>query len=148
MAGPHLARVGQREQSLVQRVEDAVRALARVDGEVGPRDAADEQRVAGEHRPRLGTALGVDEREGGVLGPVAGRVQGADHEPSELELPSVVEWLVVVLGLRGAVQVDGRAGRGGQAPMPGDVVGVVVGLEHVLDADAQVARQAQVLVDV
>ena len=88
------------------------------------------------------------EREGGVLGPVAGGVQGAHHELSERELPAVVEGLVVVLGRRRAVDVDGRAGRGGQAPVPGDVVGVVVGLEHVLDAHAQVAGQAQVLVDV
>ena len=88
------------------------------------------------------------EREGGVLGPVAGGVHGAHHEPSERELPAVVEGLVVVLGRRRAVDVDGRSGRRGQPPVPGDVVGVVVGLEHVLDAHAEVAGQAQVLVDV
>ena len=32
-------------------------------------------------------------------------------------------------------------------PWPGDVVGVVVGLEHVLDAHAHVARELEVLVD-
>ena len=76
-AGPHLDVVGQREQLLVQRAEDAARALLLVDREVGARDVADEQRVAGQHRPRLVAARGVDQRERRVLGPVAGRVQRA-----------------------------------------------------------------------
>ena len=46
-----------------------------------------------------------------------------------------------------AVDVDRRARGRGQPPVAGHVVGVVVGLEHVLDLDAHVARQAQVLVD-
>ena len=36
-----------------QRVEEALRALARLDREVGPRGVADEERVAGEDDPRL-----------------------------------------------------------------------------------------------
>ena len=63
--------VGQRQQRVVQRAEDAARALLLVDREVGPGDVADEQRVAGQHRPRLGAARGVDQRERRVLGPVA-----------------------------------------------------------------------------
>ena len=126
----------------MERVEDAVRALGLVDGEVGPRDAADEQRVAGQDGPGLRAAFGVDERERRVLGAVPGRVQRADGQPPERELPAVVERLVVVLGRRGAVDVDHGAGRGDQAPVAGDVVGVVVGLEHVLDARAEIAREA------
>ena len=41
-----------------------------------------------------------------------------------------------------------RAGRRREPPVAGDVVGVVVGLEDVLDRDAQVAGEAQVLADV
>ena len=41
-----------------------------------------------------------------------------------------------------------RAGGGDEPAVAGDVVGVVVGLEHVLDAHAEVAREPQVLVDV
>ena len=141
-------RVGQRQQRVVQRAEDAARALVLVDGEVGPRDVADEQGVAGQHGPRLVAARGVDERERGVLGAVAGRVQRAHAQRAELELPAVVERLVVVVGRGVAVDVDRRAGGGGQPPVAGDVVGVVVGLEDVLDAHADVAREAQVLVDV
>ena len=54
-------------------------------------------------------------------------------DAAELELPAVVERLVVVVGLGEAVDVDGRAGGGRQAAVAGDVVGVVVGLEDVLD---------------
>jgi hypothetical protein len=41
---------------------------------------------------------------------------------------------VVVAGLGVAVNVDRRVRGGGEAPVTGDVVGVGVGLEHVLDA--------------
>ena len=48
---------------------------------------------------------------------------------------------------RVAVDVDRRAGRRGEPAVAGDVVGVVVRLEDVLDRHAHVARQLQVLVD-
>ena len=96
---------------VVQRAEDAARALLLVDRQVGPRDVADEQRVAGQHRPRLVAAVAVDQRERGVLGAVARGVQRTDGQRAELELPAVVERLVVVLGLGVAVDVDRRARR-------------------------------------
>ena len=148
VARPDLDGVGQAHELVVERVEDAARALLLVDGEVGAGDVADEQRVAGQDRPRLVAARGVDERERGVLGAVAGRVQRADLQRAEFEFPAVVERLVVVVGLGVAVDVDGRAGGGDEPAVAGDVVGVVVGLQDVLDAHAEVAREAQVLVDV
>ena len=148
MAGPDLALAGQREQLLAQRAEDALRALGLVDGQVGARDVADEQRVAGQHRPRLRPARGVDQREGRVLGPVAGRVQGAHDDAPELELPAVVEGLVLVVGVGEPVDVDRGAGRVREAAVAGHVVGVVVGLEDVLDPHAHVAREREVLLDV
>ena len=138
---------GQVEQRAAQGAEDPAGALGLLHREVGPGDVADEQRVAAEHGPRRVSPLGVGQGEGGVLGAMAGRVQGAHAQRAERELPAVVERLVRVVGLRGAVDVDGRAGRGGQAAVPGHVVGVVVGLEDVLDAHAHVARQLEVLVD-
>ena len=147
MPGPDLAAVGQRQQLLVQRAEDAARALGLLDREVRPRDVADEQRVAGQHGPRLGAAGGVDQRERRVLGPMSGRVQRADAHAAELELPAVLERLVVVLGRGLAVHMDRGAGGGRQAAVAGDVIGVVVGLEDVLDLHAHVARQLEVLVD-
>ena len=53
MPGPHLDGVGQRHELVVERAEDAARALVLVDRQVGAGDVADEQRVAGQHRPRL-----------------------------------------------------------------------------------------------
>ena len=45
------------------------------------------------------------------------------------------------------MDVDARARGGDQAAMAGDVVGVVVRLEHVPDRDAVVAGELEVLVD-
>ena len=95
-----------------------------------------------------GAARGVDERERGVLGPVPGRVDGAHDHAAQRELPAVLERLVLVLGLRERVDVDQRAGRRREPAVARDVVGVVVGLEDVLDRDAEVAREPQVLADV
>ena len=79
MPGPDLDVVGQRQQALVQGAEDVGGALARLDREVGAGDVADEERVAGQHRPGVAAAVGVAEQEGGVLGPVAGRVDRLDR---------------------------------------------------------------------
>ena len=79
MTRPDLGRVGQRQQLVVQRAEDPPRALVLVHGEVGAGDVADEQRVTREDRPRLVAAPPIDQRERGVLGAVAWRVQRADE---------------------------------------------------------------------
>jgi hypothetical protein len=112
VSGPHLHVLAQRQQRPVQRPEDPARAVGLLDRQVGPRDVADEQRVAGQHRPRLVAAPPIDERERGVLGPVPGRVERPHEERAELPLGPVVERLVVVIGLGQTVDVDGRAGRG------------------------------------
>ena len=92
---------------------------------------------------------GVAQQEGGVLGPVAGRVDRLDARAlAQRQRPAVGEGLVRVLGLGQLVDVDRRAGRAGQAAVAGDVVGVVVGLEHVLDPHAVQAAEVQVGVDV
>ena len=100
VARPHLARVRQRHQRVVQRLEDPAGALGLVHGEVGARDVAHEQAVAGEDGPRLVAAGRVDEREGGVLGPVARRVHRTHRDRAEPELPAVVEGLVLVVRAR------------------------------------------------
>ena len=96
MAGEHLDAVGELEQS-VERVEQAFRALGRADGEVGPGRVADEERVAGEHEPRLVAARGVDDREAAVLGPVPGRVDHAERDGADLDLVTVDHRVVRVV---------------------------------------------------
>ena len=145
VAGPDLARVRKRHQLLVERAEDAAGALRLVHREVGPGDVAHEEAVAGEHRPGLVAAGGVDEGERRVLGAVPGRVDRANREPAELELPSVVEGHVVVVRVGVPVDVDRRAGGGHEPPVARHVVRVVVRLEDVLDVHAEVAGQLEVL---
>ena len=53
-----------------------------------------------------------------------------------------------VVGLGQLVDVDRRAGRACKAAVAGDVVGVVVGLQHVLDPHPVQAAEVQVGVDV
>ena len=148
VAGPDLDVVGEGQQPLVQGPEHLGGPFARLDREVGQGDVADEQRVAAEHRPGGAVAAGVAEQEGGVLGPVAGGVDRLDRHLAEVEDPAVGERLVRVLGGGQLVDVDGGAGRPRQAAVAGDVVGVVVGLEDVLDPHPVQPRQPPVGVDV
>ena len=97
----------------------------------------------------VAAAGGVTEQERGVLGSVAGRVDRLDRGAvAELEGPAVGERLVLVLGLGQLVDVDRRPGGPRQAAVAGDVVGVVVGLEHVLDPHPVQASEVEVGLDV
>ena len=119
------------------------RSIARSGRAASPTNSESPVRTAQGSSPRAG----VDERERGVLGPVPGGVDRPHGHRAELELPAVVEGLVVVLGLRQPVDVDRGAGGRGQPPVARHVVRVVVGLEHVVDLHAEVARELEVLAD-
>ncbi len=146
MPGPELDVVAERKDAIVKRGEDLARTLGLLDREVGPGHIAAEERVAAEERPRL--ARGVADEEGGVLRPMAGRVERLQGKLAQLEPPAVGEGLVGVVDAGVLMNVDGRAGGGRESPVPGDVIGVVVGLEHVLDPHSVKAAEAQVGVDV
>ena len=122
---------GQRRKP-AQRLEEVLCALARGDREVRPCRVADEQRVAGEHQ------LVVDE-EGAVLRPVAGRVQHGDAHRADLDDLAVLERLELERRLGERMDGDGQAVLEREAPVPRDVVGVGVGLEHALDPHAGLA---------
>ncbi len=145
---PDLDLVGQRQQPPVQGAEQVGSAFAGLDGEVGTGDVADEERVAAQQRPGVAAAAPVAEQEAGVLRPVAGGVDRLDDEVAQLQLPAVGERLVRVAGLGQLVDVDGRPGAAAEAAVAGDVVGVVVGLEHVPDPHPVQARQPPIGVDV
>ena len=75
-------------------------------------------------------------------------VDRLDRHLVELQHPAVGEGLMWVFGSRQLVDVDGRPGRPREPAVAGDVVGVGVSLEHVLDADAVQAGKLLVGIDV
>ena len=75
-------------------------------------------------------------------------VESTDDQLAERELPAVLEWLVVVFGRGIRVHVDDGPGGRRQAPVPRDVIRVVVRLEDVLDPHSEVADGTEVFVDV
>ena len=138
VAGVDLGLVGQLGQP-PQRSEEILGALARLDREVGPRGVADQQRVAGQQ-------VAFDE-EAAVLGPVAGRVHHANRQRADRDLGAVLERLVRVLGLGERVDRDAHVVLEREAAVPGDVVGVVVRLQHAHDPHARPLGRREVGLD-
>ena len=108
MAGIELHAVLQLEQP-AQAVEEALRALGRLDCEIRPRGVADQERVAGQDEPGLRRARAVGHREAAVLGAVTRRVDHAERHLADLDLRSVLERLERVVRLGGGVNGDGDA---------------------------------------
>jgi hypothetical protein len=140
--GEHLDAVRQLEQA-PQRVEEALGALLRADGEVGPRRVADEERVARQDEPRLVRARAVDHREAGVLRPVAGCVDRAQHDLAQLDLGAVLQRVVVELGRRRGVDRDRHAVLEREAAVAREMVGVGVRLDGSHDRDAPPPRRLE-----
>ena len=63
----HLDLVGQREQLLVDACVEVGGVLTRTARQIRPTDGADEQRVARQHEPRLGSALQIRHQETDAL---------------------------------------------------------------------------------
>ena len=142
VAGPDLGRVGQREE--LARCSE--RKMSRAPSSLSTARSGRAMSPTNSVSP-VSTAHGSSLRAVSISanavcsGRWPGRVQRAHVQRAELELPAVVERLVVVLGRGVAVDVDRRAGRRDEPAVAGDVVGVVVGLEDVLDPHAEVARE-------
>ena len=96
VAGIDLDAVAELDEA-AERVEEPLGALARLDREIRPGGVADEERVAGQHEPRIGPARAVDDGEAAVLGPVAGRVDAAQHDVADRDLVAVLHRVVRVL---------------------------------------------------
>ena len=73
-----------------QRVEEPLGALARLDGEIGARSVADEERVACEDDPGIGPARSVTHSKTAMLRPVPGRVDAAQEHRADLDLVPVL----------------------------------------------------------
>ncbi len=130
-----------------QRVKETLRALARLDREVRPCGVADEERVAGEDDPRLVATRSVADRQAAVLGPVTRGVDAAKHDVAELDLRAVGQRVVRVLGAGGGVHAHPDAVLEPEAPVPGEVVGVRVGLDGADDAHVALVGLGEVLLD-
>src|SRR5438477_2355436 len=146
VAGIHLDAVAELGEP-VQRTEEILGSVVRFDREVGPGRVTDEEGVAGEDEPRLVAATAVAHREGTVLGTVPGRMDSADDDVPELDLRAVGERLVRILRAGGLVNVNCQPVLEGEPAVPGDVVGVVVGLEHRRQPDAAPLRLLEVGLD-
>ena len=82
-----------------------------------------------------------------MLGPVAGRVHDPDRDVADLDLVSVGERLERVFWLARRMGGNARSELEREAPVPRDVVGVRVRLEHLLDPDAAPGRLLEVGLD-
>ena len=138
VAGVDLRLVRQAGQPL-QRLEQVLRALARLDREVGPRRVADQERVAGQQ-----VAFG---EEAAVLGAVPRRVQDADRDRADLQLVAVLDRIVGVLRIGERVDADRNVVLEREAAVAGEVVGVGVRLEHAYDPHARPLGHLEVGLD-
>ena len=130
-----------------KRMEQIFGAVVRLDREVGPRGVADEERVAGEHEPRLVAARAVDHREGAVLRPVPRRMDRADDDVAELDLGAVGQSVVRKRRFRGGVDVHRHAVLEREPPVSRDVIGVGMRLEHADEPDAAASALIQIGLD-
>ncbi len=93
-------------------------SLLRADGEIGPRGIADEERVAGEHEPRLVAARAVDHRERVCSGRWPGVwIARSTTSPSAISAPSS-SGSKLVLRLRGRVDRDRQPCSSASRPWP------------------------------
>ena len=125
MPGEDLDAVRKLEQP-AQRVKEPFRALLRGHCEVRTGGVADEERVAREHEPRLVGARAIDDGETRVLWSVPGRVDRAQDDLAELQLHTVLEAVVRILGRSRAVDRDRDAVLERQPAVARQVVGVRV----------------------
>ena len=146
MAREDLDAVVELEQP-AQGVEQPFGALDRADGEIGPGGVAHEERVTGEHEPRLVTARVVDDRQAAVLGSVARRVDHAERDGAHLDPVAVAHGIVRVVDARVGVDADGDAVLEREPAVAGDMVGVGVGLDRAHDANAAPVRFLQQRLD-
>ncbi len=135
MTGEDLDAVGQLEQPL-QGVKEAFRAFPGANGKVRSRRVADEERVAREDEPRLVGAGAVDDREAGVLRTMPWRVDRPQDDLAQLQLEAVGQRVVRVLHVGRGVDRDRHALLECEPAVPGEMIGVRVGLDDADDLDS------------
>ena len=147
------ARVGQRQQlgpqRVVQHPAEIGRRPAERHAQIRTPDVADKQRVAGQHRVRLGgAAIEVVDEDGDRFGVWPGVSSAVQPHPAEFDDVAVGERRERVLRLGCGAEIDRRAGAIAQLEMAGDEVGVEVREEDVRDSQAVLPGERDVLIDV
>ena len=130
-----------------QRVEEALRPLARLDREVWPSGVAHEERVAREDDPRIVAPGAIAHREAAVLRPMTRRVNAAKENVAERDLRAVGHRVVRVLGVGSRMDAHRDALLEREPPVPGEVVGVRVRLDRADDAHVALLGFFEVLLD-
>ena len=134
-------------QRAIQRAGHLLDAVLAVSVEVRSAGVADEQRVAGEHEPRL-VAAGAIGDEIGVMGErVAGRGQRLHLGVTEHDDFAVGQRVMGELDAGALRQVRRGARALDELGQPGDVVGLQVRLEHRDDRHALALGELDVRVD-
>ena len=145
MRRPDLDVIAEVEQLAQGRVE-RLRALGGLVGEIRARDVAHQQGVSGDQQPRVVPARTVSHEEAQVLGAVAGRADRPDHERTDRDLvPRSDQVGRPFASDRGTARLS--AGCLHERGPARDVVGVLVGVDHMGDPQLLGGRRLQVHVD-
>jgi hypothetical protein len=146
VAWKHDHAVGQLEQACQRAVQDPrlARGVAR-DVEIRPADVANQQRVAGERKPRLARPPAEIRHQIRVMSRrVSGRGEGAHDRVAHLDLVAIGECVVLELHARVDRQISASAAAFHECRQARDVVGLDVRLEDRGDRRADRGRSLEV----
>ena len=142
-------RVGEAQELVVDRAEQPAGEVVGGPSDRGEQvraaDVADEQGVAGEHAPRRRVVRVLPDDDRDRLGRVARGVTDLERDVAEREALPVGEPVDGEVGAGFVAVGDDRAGRRGELEVAGEEVGVEVGLDHPLDAQAERVGVGEVL---
>ena len=153
VSGIHGGAVGKRQQLVAERVvQHASEVVGRPPerhAQIGTTDVTDKQRVAGQDGLRLGgAAIEVVDDQRNRLGRVPRCLERLQPHSAEIDDVAVVERRERILRLRGRTQIDRRPGAIAQLEVAGDEVRMEVREEHVLDSQAMLGGEREVLIHV
>ncbi len=112
--------------------------------EVWTSDVADEQRITGQNHRRLGAAEGVRNQNRNQFRPVAGRMQDTEPQLPEFQLLAVAERLKRVGHLGDFVKTELTSVLANQSARAGDMVGMNVRINDILQPETALAQKCVV----
>src|SRR5579859_873639 len=146
-AGEHVDVVGQGLEA-IGAAHDYVDALPGADGKLGAAEVSHHQRVAGEDEPWLVAARVVGHQETDVFRRMTRRVPHARGDVSERQHVAILRCRERKRDIRVRGQDILRTGRLGELARRGEMIGVDVGVDHIVDAHARPLGRLDVGLDV